>query len=535
MFGVVARPARWVLLVVLALCLLPLTAQQASAQAAPAPAPLAPSDSITIHGSLNAGDVQQAGRLTRDGHTHGCEAPTPMAPLENATPLRRDTHNLQNPYDTDRCIVVEADLSGCAGNQTQVVAYSAFNPANPAAGVASASGFSTIATMRFGFRVAAGASYAIGVNEVDAGSGCPLYKLKVTNAPMASTTQGDGANGFILQATVNAFRNQLGDAQARQEITWDDVPEAAADPHVLPADYYNTVQPRGLVFTGPADIRVSSDGSGPTAEEFGDLGLFPDTHFQPFSFLRLMSPVDEPIAQVAFRVAGTNTPAPTSAFGAVFADPGTAGFLIPRAANGDPLGLYVPPAHDDGLSFYGLRFPAPVIHSMSVAGNWVNGVQATAFDNFVYADPGFRLGLAVSGPGRVTAPGLSCPGQCSATFGSEPVTLKADPSETAGVRWNGACAGTHGATCVLSLSQSQTSASATFVSCVKQATKVTKLKKKLKKLKKAVRKATTRLGQAEGRADVADARSDLIKARKKLAKAKKKLKKAKQSLQVCLG
>jgi hypothetical protein len=533
MFGVVARLGRWVVPGVLALCLLPLTAQEAAAQAAPAA--LAPSDTITIQGSLNAGDVQQAGRLTRDGNTHGCETPTAMAGLEDNTAVRRDTHNLQNPYNTPRCIVVEADLSGCNGNQTQVVGYSGFSPATPATGVIGASGFSTIVTMRFGFQVAAGASYQIGINEVDFNTGCPLYKIKVTNAPLATTTQGHGANGFILQATVAGFRNQLGDAQARQEISWDDVPEAAADPQILPADYYNTTQPRGLVFTGPGDIRVSSDGSGPTAEEFGDHNLLPTTNYQPFSFLRLMSPVDKTIADVAFRVAGTTTPAPTSAFGAVFADPGTAGFLIPRAVNGDPLGIYVPPAHDDGLSFYGLRFPTPEIYSMSVAGNWVSGVRSTVFDNFIYADPGFRLDLAVSGPGRVTAPGLSCPGQCSAKFGPGSVTLKAEPTGTAGLRWTGACVGTKGTTCVVPLSQSQTSATATFVSCEVQATKVTKLKKKVKKLKRAVRKATTRLGQAQGTAAVADARTDLIKVRKALSKAKKKLKKAKAALQVCLG
>ena len=537
MVGRVSPRVRGALLAGVALALLPFTAEAAPAPA-PAPAPLAAApaaDKITVTGSITAGDAQQTGRLTRDGQMHGCETPTAMPLIENVTPVRRDSHVLQNDRGTARCIVVEADLSQCQGNQTMVIAYSAYNPASPANNVVGASGFSTIATMTFGFRVPANSPYTLVVHSVDAGQDCPLYTLTATSTPLAAAiTQGDAANGFALASIVDTFRDEVGAPTDRREISWEEVPETLADPQSLPADYFNTVQPRGLVFTGPADVRVSSDGSGTTAPEFGDLGPSNQTQYQPFSFFRLMSPVGDELMDIAFRVAGTGTAAPTSAFGAVLVNPGKAGYLLPRDAVGDPLGIYVPPARANGLGFYGIRFPSPQIYSMTLTGHLAQGVNATVFDNFVYADPGFRLGLSVTGPGRVSAPGLACPGDCTETFGPGPVSLVAAPIGVTGVRWGGACAGTVGKTCVLTLSEAQTAASATFVSCQAQQVKVTKLVKQLKKRKKAVRKATTRLGAAEGSA-VAEARGDLIKARKALNKTKKKLRKAKAALQVCLG
>src|SRR5215203_4593713 len=132
----------------------------------------------TIQDSLNAGDVQQAGRITRDGRPSSCSGDT--AQMENNTALRRDTHNFQNPFNEQVCVRVEVDFSGCAGNQTQSAAYSSFNPANPAAGIIGDMGYSTINKGSYSFSVGPNAGFSIGVNEVEAGSGCPLYKLKVS-------------------------------------------------------------------------------------------------------------------------------------------------------------------------------------------------------------------------------------------------------------------------------------------------------------------------------------------------------------------
>ena len=155
---------------------------------------------VEIQGSINIGDVQQAGRITRDGRPSTCTGDN--AVMENNTGLRRDTHNLVNPYNETVCVRVEVDFSGCAGNQTQSVAYSTFNPANPAAGVLGDMGFSTINKGSYSFTVGPNAAFSIGVNEVEAGTGCPLYKLKVTYLRNCRQTGTDFTNDGLADPTV---------------------------------------------------------------------------------------------------------------------------------------------------------------------------------------------------------------------------------------------------------------------------------------------------------------------------------------------
>ena len=133
---------------------------------------------ILIQGSINAGDVQQSGRLSRDGQPSSCTGST--GTLENNIALRRDTHNFTNPYNEEVCVRVEQDFSGCGGNQTQSAAYSNFNPANPAANVIGDAGFSTINKGSYSFRVGPNANFSVVVNEVEQATGCPLYKLKIS-------------------------------------------------------------------------------------------------------------------------------------------------------------------------------------------------------------------------------------------------------------------------------------------------------------------------------------------------------------------
>ncbi|MBA3353086.1 MAG: VCBS repeat-containing protein [Blastocatellia bacterium] len=133
---------------------------------------------VMLQGSITAGDVQQAGRITRDGRPSTCLGDS--AALENGAAVRRDTHNLVNPFNETVCVRVEQDFSACAGNQTQSAAYSSFNPANPAANILGDAGYSTINKGSYSFSVGPGASFALGVNEIEPNTGCPLYKLKVT-------------------------------------------------------------------------------------------------------------------------------------------------------------------------------------------------------------------------------------------------------------------------------------------------------------------------------------------------------------------
>jgi hypothetical protein len=165
---------------------------------------------IQITGSINAGDVQQAGRITRDGEPSSCTGDT--AAMENNTTYRRDTHQLTNPYNEIVCVKVEVDFTGCGGNQTQSVAYSNFNPANPAANVIGDMGYSTINKGSYSFSVGPNANFAIGVNEVEQNTGCPLYKLKVTymrncrRAGLTRRTTAKPTRPFIARA---ASRNGI--------------------------------------------------------------------------------------------------------------------------------------------------------------------------------------------------------------------------------------------------------------------------------------------------------------------------------------
>ena len=133
---------------------------------------------IEIEGSIADGDGLQLGRLTRDGKPSSCLGDA--GALENQIGVRRDTHNFVNPYNETVCVRVEMDFTGCAGNQTQSVAYSNFNPLNPGVGILGDSGFSTIGTGSYSFSVGPNASFSVGVNEISASTGCPLYKLKVS-------------------------------------------------------------------------------------------------------------------------------------------------------------------------------------------------------------------------------------------------------------------------------------------------------------------------------------------------------------------
>ncbi|MDM7921275.1 MAG: VCBS repeat-containing protein [Pyrinomonadaceae bacterium] len=155
---------------------------------------------VVIQGSINAGDVQQAGRITRDGQASSCGGDT--AQLENNTALRRDTHNFVNPYNENVCVRVDVDFSGCGGNQTQAVAYSGYNPANPAANVIGDLGFSTINKGSFLFSVGPNANFSVVVNELEANTGCPLYGLKVTYLRNCRQAGFDHSNDGKADPTV---------------------------------------------------------------------------------------------------------------------------------------------------------------------------------------------------------------------------------------------------------------------------------------------------------------------------------------------
>lgn len=133
---------------------------------------------ITINGAIVGGDTQQAGRITRDGFPSSCTGG--VGALENGTVVHRDSQSFTNPYNETVCVRVEQDYTGCTNNQAMSVAYSNYNPANPASNVIGDPGFSTIGRGSYSFSVGPNGNFTIVVHEVEPNTGCPFYSLKIT-------------------------------------------------------------------------------------------------------------------------------------------------------------------------------------------------------------------------------------------------------------------------------------------------------------------------------------------------------------------
>lgn len=138
--------------------------------------------------------------------------------------------------------------------------------------------------------------------------------------------EGTGATPAAITPTRDAFRAAVGGGTVagsngsfggvRREINWDGVPETLADPNALPANFFNSNSPRGVVFSTPGTgFLVSANAGGATPTLFG----FPND-FQAFSAQRLFTAVNSNTTDVNFFVPGTMTPATTSAFGLIFVD-----------------------------------------------------------------------------------------------------------------------------------------------------------------------------------------------------------------------
>ncbi|HEX6125134.1 MAG TPA: VCBS repeat-containing protein [Pyrinomonadaceae bacterium] len=192
---------------------------------------------VEIEGSITGSDLAQLGRITRDGSASTCTGDN--AVLEHSNILRRDTHNFVNPYNETVCVRVEMDFTGCAGSQTQSVAYSNFIPTAPASNVIGDSGFSTIGKGSYSFSVGPNASFSVGVNELEPSTGCPLYKLKVTylrNCRQAGTdlTNDGRADITVYRAgdptsTWYSLDSETGEPVIRGFGTVGDLPTGGSD------------------------------------------------------------------------------------------------------------------------------------------------------------------------------------------------------------------------------------------------------------------------------------------------------------------
>jgi hypothetical protein len=137
--------------------------------------------------------------------------------------------------------------------------------------------------------------------------------------------QASGPTSAAIQGVVDLYRAALGVnnlnapgplASGRREINWDGGGSTATSPAPTPFTGFQLI--RGAVFTTPGTGFVQAPTSG-LAATFANPTY--ETAFQPFSPVRLFSPVGSNITDVDFSLPGFgDVPATTSAFGAVFSD-----------------------------------------------------------------------------------------------------------------------------------------------------------------------------------------------------------------------
>ncbi|MGH3615611.1 MAG: hypothetical protein ACRDRK_24045 [Pseudonocardia sp.] len=214
-------------------------------------------------------------------------------------------------------------------------------------------------------------------------------------SPAVNVQQAAGTSAQAIQSAVDAYRLDLGDS--RQEINWDGVPDDLAAPNLLPADFFNTVVPRGAVFsTRGTGFQVSAN-AGVAPVEFDNINPTYSRLFATFSPQRLFTPLGSNIMEVRFFVPGTSTPATTNGFGAVFTDVDRPGTRIEYLdERGHRLARFDVPASpgQETLSFLGVRFlDRRVARVRITSGNTVLGPNErrdrdlVVMDDFIFGTP----------------------------------------------------------------------------------------------------------------------------------------------------
>lgn len=159
-----------------------------------------------------------------------------------------------------------------------------------------------------------------------------------------------GSSPKKIQPALDTFRDRLG---ALQRVTWDDVPDALADPAVLPTDFYAS---RGLIVAATSgDQRVSMDTGHP---RFSELQSSYSNQFKAFSPDRIFAPFRAPVTDFTFR-APDGAAGYTNGFGVILTDVDTPGSrVVYFTPDGESLGSFDVPASAGAgtLSFIGVSF-----------------------------------------------------------------------------------------------------------------------------------------------------------------------------------
>lgn len=214
-----------------------------------------------------------------------------------------------------------------------------------------------------------------------------------------------------ISGAIEQYQALLGDdnggepqsfPSGRREINWDAVPDEFSRPNGYPPDFFNAPdapRARGVVLSTPGDsLGVSADADNPDGAEvrFGDLNPSYVDEFTTNSEERLFSPVGSNVANIRFFVPGTETPAGTLGFGAVYTDVDrkeAAAFTF-YDTKGKKLGTFAVPKSKNGLSFLGVAFDEPIVGRVKIVyGTSKLGpddsrrYDVAVMDDFIFGEP----------------------------------------------------------------------------------------------------------------------------------------------------
>jgi hypothetical protein len=242
----------------------------------------------------------------------------------------------------------------------------------------------------------------------------PLLLLiaAVTTARAQVIESATGPTAASITAARDAFRLDLGGGIVagangsfgglRREINWDGVPDALSAPNNMPADFFNVTSPRGAVFSTPGTGFQVSANAGIAPIQFDNIDPTYSQTFEQFSPQRLFTSLGSNVMDVNFFLPGTNTPAVTNGFGAIFSDVDSVNTtsiqLFDTSFNS--LGTFFVPATtgSETFSFLGISFVDSVIaHVRITSGNFAVGAGVTdqngdlrdvvTMDDFLYGEP----------------------------------------------------------------------------------------------------------------------------------------------------
>lgn len=234
--------------------------------------------------------------------------------------------------------------------------------------------------------------------------------VSATEAGAQVVLSSSGSTAASIQPQVDAFRTSLGTlnpnvagsaGSGRREINWDGVPDAAAAPNSLAANFFNVNSPRGVVLSTPGSgFQVSASAASGTPIEFGNINPTYSQLFATFSAQRLFTATGSNIVDVNFFIPGTSTPGLVTGFGAVFTDVDLANSTSISFfdLNNLLLGTWNAPsfAGNETFSFLGVRFDTAVVSrvritsgnaALGVGTNESAGIDLVAMDDFIFGEP----------------------------------------------------------------------------------------------------------------------------------------------------